>query len=119
MLVTNFFLVTLQLALTTIEGLFQQAVCSTSGLLSVLRVRTLKIEANLEKIRYQQNSFSTPSGWYGGLPKNSFTIKHAGKKSYASFPEPHEKYVFSEEYYPVSNSLRSIFDTKCVKIEGI
>ena len=119
MLVTNFFLVTLQLALTTIEGLFQQAVCSTSGLLSVLRVRTLEIEANLEKIRYQQNSFSTPSGWYGGLPKNSFTIKHAGKKSYASFPKPHEIYVFSEEYYPVANCLRSIFDTKCVKIEGI
>ena len=119
MLVTNFFLVTLQLALTTIEGLFQQVVCSTSSLLFVLRARTLEIETNLEKIRYQQNSFSTPSGWYGGLPKNSFTIKHAGKKCYASFPKPHEVYVFSEEYYPVANCLRSIFDTKCVKIEGI
>ena len=119
MLVTNFFLVTLQLALTTIEGLFQQAVCSTSGLLSVLRVRTLEIEANLEKIRYQHNSFSTPSGWYGVLPKNSFTIKHAGKKSYASFPKPHEIYVFSEEYYPAPNSLRSIFDIKYVEIDDI
>ena len=63
MLVTNFFLVTLQLALTTIEGLFQQVACSTSGLLSVLRVRTSEIEANLEKIRYHQTSFPTPSGW--------------------------------------------------------
>ena len=25
------------------------------------------------------------------------------------------KYTFSEEYYPVPNSLRSIFDIKCVK----
>ena len=64
MLVTNFFLVTFQIALTTVEGLFQQEGCSTSGLLSVLRVRTSEIEANLEKIRYQQTSFPTPSGWY-------------------------------------------------------
>ena len=85
----------------------------------LLRVRTSEIKANLEKIRYQQNSFPTPSGWYGGLPKNSFTMKLAGKKSYASVPKPYEIYVFSEEYYPVPNSLRSIFDIKCVKIEGI
>ena len=60
----------------------------------ILRVRTLEIKANQEKICFRQNSFPTPSGWYWGLPKNSFTIKLTKKKRYASFQKPPKIYVF-------------------------
>ena len=74
-------------------------------------------QGKAEKI-FPANSFPTPPWWYWGLQKKSFTTKLTGKKVMQVFKN-RMKYTFSEEYYPVPNSLRSIFYIKCVKKEGI